>query len=182
VIVGCDFSSYDAVLVGLPFPRPALTDQPVAETIAFRPRHKSKPDDALDAMKRARTQLLQSRLFYQADAFWVEHGFGASRKADFLMGAFFGIIVSACSAAAPTNEILAGEWKREITGSCGVVTKTGNRGNFSIKKEEAHIYVRQVALTAGHDLDGYGPDMLDAYAIATVGRWWNEKALREEVG
>jgi len=178
-VVGCDYSTYEAVFVGLPFPRPSLSDQPVVETVVFRPKKKNSRDDVLPAMKAARMALLQSKLYYQASIFWIERGFGASRQSDFKLGAFFGIIVSTCSAQAETNEIQAGEWKREISGSCGLMTKQGHRGNYSLKKDEAHIYVRQVAIRAGHDISGYGPDALDAYAIATTGRWLNERALEK---
>lgn len=176
MIVGIDISSYDAVLVGLPYPRRALADQPVVETVVFRPRSRPGEDEAFAAMKTVRSALLQSKLFHEADVFWVERGFGASRKADFLLGAFFGLILAACAGAATTNPMEAREWKREISASCGVTTKAGKAGNANLTKDAAHVYVRQVATKLGHDVAGFNGDQLDAYAIAVVGRWLNERS------
>jgi hypothetical protein len=175
MIVGCDFDTYKVTFVGLPHEKDGW---PTMETVLFRKPGQSGDDAAIEALKTARVMLLQSGLYHKADVFFVERGFGASRRSDYLMGAFFGVIMSTCSQAAPTNVMHGGEWKKAISADCGVMTKGGSPGNATLKKEQAHVYVREVAAKLGHDLTGYGPDALDAYAMAVVGRWLNESANR----
>jgi len=93
-----------------------------------------------------------------------------------MMGAFFGTTFGALASQAPTNVMNAQEWKKAISAACGVETRDGSPGRGDLKKEEAHVYVLQVARAHGHDLRGYGPDALDAYAIALTGRWLNDAA------
>lgn len=180
MIVGIDYDSYKAVLCGLPFPIPALSDQPTVETIVFRPASRSGDDAAIAALKTVNEQLRQSDLVKAADVLWLERGFGNSRRADFILGAFFGAVLSTlveyCTEAS-VNPLDIQEWKREISAACGVTTKAGGRGNGQLKKELAHQYVRQVALRCRHNIDGFGPDALDAYAIAYTGRLLNQRAL-----
>lgn len=180
MIVGVDFSTYDACLVGLPL-EPADGEQPIVETVVFRKKHRSGDDAAIEALKNVRTMLLSSQLLWRAKMAFVERGFGASRRADFIMGAFFGVILTTLSTNVPAANVMTGaEWKREVSAACGVRTKTGRKGNGNLSKEEAHGYVHEVAYNYGHDIIGYGPDALDAYAISLVGRWLNarQKVLR----
>lgn len=180
MVIGVDYSSYEAVLCGLPFPIPALSDQPELEVIRFRPASKSGDDAAIAALKTVDAAIRSSELLRQADVVWVERGFGASRRADFILGAYFGAILSATSSwltEASVNPLEAQEWKREISASCGVTTKGGRPGNGQLKKEVAHEYVRQVAARCRHNLDEFGPDALDAYAISWTGRELNRRAL-----
>lgn len=116
---------------------------------------------------------MASPLYHLADLFFIERGWGASRKADYMMGAFFGTTFSALAVKAPTNVMNAQEWKKKISAACGVKTRDGSPGRGDLSKEDAHVYVQEVARAQGHDLRGYGPDALDAYAIALSGRWLN---------
>jgi hypothetical protein len=168
VIVGVDFDTYKATMVGLPL---RGGGKPVLDTVVFRKR--PGDDAAYEALTRVRTLLLASPLYHLADLFFIERGWGASRKADYMMGAFFGITFSALAGSAPTNVMNAQEWKKRISAACGVMTRDGSPGRGDLKKEEAHLYVQEVASAQGHDLRGYGPDALDAYAIALTGRWLN---------
>jgi hypothetical protein len=168
VIVGVDFDTYKATLVGLPL---CGGGSPVLDTVVFRKR--PGDDEAYEALTRVRTLLLASPLYHLANVFFIERGWGASRKADYMMGAFFGATFSALTTQAPTNVVNAQEWKKRISAACGVVTRDGSPGRGDLKKEEAHVYVQKVAAAAGHDISQYGPDARDAYAIAMTGKWLN---------
>lgn len=175
MIVGVDFDTYQATLVGLPLEG---WGQPTRSQVVFRKKSQTGDDACIAALKTAGTHLLLDPQLAKGGVFFIERGFGASRRADYFMGAFFGIILSACHRkGGHANVMHASEWKKAISGRCGLLTAKGDLGNGTLKKPEAHRYVREVADSYGHDITTYDADALDAYAMAVTGRWLNDSAL-----
>jgi hypothetical protein len=177
LIVGVDFDTYKATMVGLPL---LGEGGPVVETVVFR--HKSGDDHAYRGLARVRSLLLASELVHQGDVFFIERGWGAQRKADYLMGAYFGVIYSFLSSFGFANVITAQEWKKAISAAGGARTRDGGKGRGNLTKLEAHVFVDMVAEGYGHDLSGWGADAIDAYAIATTGKWLNTAAASAIMG
>lgn len=101
---------------------------------------------------------------------WIERGFGASRRADFVLGAIFGATIVACGHILPgaaARPMLAADWKREVTGTVGITTKTGGRGNGNVTKPVANdaclrIWRERWPLS----IVPTDPNLLDAFGVA----------------
>jgi hypothetical protein len=144
VIVGIDYSTYFAHLCLLGDAGPSW------RVATFRPVRESGEASSHRAMTRAGLEIRLALGDYLAlgdePTFAIERGYGQSRRADFVLGAFYGVIVSSLSSAFPTGRVIAVEardWKKAISASCGVKTKTGSPGNATLKKGLAHAYVIQ---------------------------------------
>jgi hypothetical protein len=105
---------------------------------------------------------------------WIERGFGASRRADFVLGAIYGATIAASTSVLPgtaMRPLLAADWKRDITGECGITTKTGGRGNGNVKKEIANQCATQIwSDTWPLSIVPTDPNHLDAFSVAWAGQ------------
>lgn len=186
MIVGVDYSSYEAALVALPLDGSIAKVQKATAT--FRPARASGEDAALEALGEVRPRMLDALirlgvvLYDQStepSVIWIERGFGASRRADFILGAFFGAIFAACrDFGLIVNPLEAREWKREITAAAGIgMVKDGTRGNPNAKKEIANEACRGLLVLGEVDGADWTPDELDAFGVCWTGRQLNERAL-----
>lgn len=188
MIVGVDIDSYKATICAVPFSggRPILTEA------RWRPDGKS--GDALGVLGQVPAGMVRALtiLEYDSDRFkvepnvwFVERGFGASRRSDFIVGAFTGAVVATLTSLRawppdvtndPINLMDAAEWKREVTGVSGIgVTKKGT-GNGNVKKEIANDACRALLLLDEIEPVDWTPDQLDAWGIAFAGRRINARA------
>lgn len=178
MIVGIDFSSYEASLCLLP-----PDDYVEIRRAVFRPAKDSGAAGEFRAITGAGLAVrlaLGARLHdHPETTFVIERGFGSSRRADFTMGAFFGTIVATLAQHYPharVETMTAARWKRATSAARGVMTKDGkHRGNGGLKKEEAHVHVRAIAAGMGLDTRGWSGDDLDAFAIA-----WTKETEEDE--
>lgn len=177
-VLGVDYSTYEATLCLLPFDG----EQPLFAQPRFRKNHHSGADHAWDALGRVLSELRHELVYatvMRASVIWIERGFGQSRRADFALGAFYGALRVGFQVvtAAPVNSMDLREWKREVTAEAFPELWRG-KGNGNVKKELANEACRQIAATAGvADVEGWSPDMCDAYGIAFSGRLLNLRAL-----
>lgn len=172
MIVGIDFDTYKAALCLL---WPAGPEFRIA---AFRPASASGEAAAFRALVGAGLAVRLALGTSVADdpaaepVFVVERGFGSSRRADFALGAFYGVIVATLAQHYPRGRVVSmtpAEWKKATSAACGVETRAGGRGNGALKKDVAHVYVRRVLAESGvgdDDLAGRPSDILDAFALA----------------
>jgi Holliday junction resolvasome RuvABC endonuclease subunit len=183
MIVGVDVDSFKATLCAVPFDG----GTPILVQARFRPD--SKTGDALAylvkvpaAMRSARELLAEAsphRFAVEPNVWFVERGFGASRHSDFIVGAFTGAIMASLAGITddPVNLMLAGEWKRDVTGASGIGLTTKGVGNGNAKKEVANAACRELLETFLEvDSTDWTPDQLDAFGIAFCGRRLNARA------
>lgn len=183
MIVGVDFDTYKATLCAIPFDRLA----PRWATAEFRPARATGEDEAIRALARVRKAVYAgiTEIVVGPTVIFVERGFGMSRRADWILGAFFGAIY--VSLADPTSRLVvnpmeAREWKRDLTGYVGHGLTTKGAGNANAKKdvanEAARILLAQplVELPPSVEAASLSPDELDAFSIAWAGRRLNATA------
>jgi hypothetical protein len=180
LVVGIDYDSYKATLCAINLEgrwRPRFAEA------RFRKDRQSGDDEAILAVGQVGARTLGSIADLSADlsstVVWIERGYGHSRRADWILGAFFGSIYATCAAMpiAAVNPMNAAEWKRLVTSRSGIgVTKKGT-GNGNAKKEIANEATR--ALLILEEIDGaeWTPDQLDAFAVALTGRVLNREAV-----
>lgn len=190
LIVGLDYDSYKATLVALPLD--GSISKVRKETAQFRPKSRSGDDEAIAALANVHSEMLTALLNlrvrvcasgdqYQGEqtAVWVERGFGMSRRADFILGAYFGAIVAALvDLRVVWNPMDLREWKQIVTLTAGIgLVKDGTRGNGNAKKEVANEACRALLALGEIDASEWTPDELDAFGISFAGRDLNRKAL-----
>lgn len=109
--------------------------------------------------------------------FFIERGYGQSRRSDWMLGAFFAAIYIAACEFGPVNPMDLREWKQAVTKVAGIGLTAKGDGNGNAKKEVANEATR--ALLALVEVDGtaWTPDELDAYGIAWTGRRLNARAV-----
>jgi hypothetical protein len=109
---------------------------------------------------------------------FLERGFGASRRSDFIMGAFTGAVFVSLSSmpADAVNLMEAREWKSAVTEVSGIGRTKDGRGNGNAKKEIANEAVKALLLLEGIETVDWTPDQLDAAGIAFAGRRLNARA------
>lgn len=104
---------------------------------------------------------------------WIERGFGASRKADFVLGAIYGATIAVSTSVLPgvaVRPILLSTWKREVTAECGMFTKAGAPGNSMVKKPIANACASQIwSDTWPLSIVPTDPNHLDAFSVAFAG-------------
>lgn len=183
MIVGIDLDSYKAWICAVPF------DGGVPIFAEARWREDGKSGDALanigkvpGAMRRARVNLENlspERFAVEPHVWFVERGFGMSRRADFILGAFTGAIMAilAADTTDPVNLIDLREWKSEVTEVAGIGLTAKGRGNGNAKKEVANEACRALLALLELDPSRLSPDQLDAYGIAFAGRRLNARAV-----
>lgn len=184
MIVGIDLDSFKATICAVPF------DGGVPILVEARWREDRQTGDALAhlgkvpvALRHARTELEQAspeRFAVEPNVWFVERGFGMSRRSDFILGAFTGAIMALLHADTgdPVNLMDLREWKSEVTEAAGVGITAKGRGNGNAKKEVANEACRTLLSTLLElDAVDWTPDQLDAYGIAFTGRRLNARAL-----
>lgn len=186
-VVGVDFSTYEASLVGLPLDGAIGAVRRVR--VKFRPASRSGDDEMIAALAAVASAIRDGILnlgvgtFYQPRdeaVAWIERGYGASRRSDWSLGAYFGAIHAACSSfgLAGVNPVGAGEWKKIVTEAAGVgLVKDGTRGNPNAKKEVANEACRALLSLGEVDATDWSPDDLDAFGVSYAGRVLNRAAV-----
>jgi hypothetical protein len=182
-VVGIDYDSYKATLCALPLDG-SIGDARIA-VARFRPASRSGEDAAINGLREVEDSIVcalaELTTTLSTTVVWIERGFGMSRRADFILGAYFGAIFSACWNLAPAspvvNPIEAREWKRIVTAHAGIGLTKKSAGNPNAKKEIANEACRAL-LTLG-EIDGseWTPDELDSFGVAFAGRALNREAL-----
>lgn len=191
MVIGCDYDSHKATFCALQF----VTQAPLIAVAEYRLAKETGPDAAIRSLDRVEDAVLvalaELRASEEQSVVWIERGYGQSRRADWILGAYFGAIWAAVAQVCLVNPLDLREWKRAVTKAAGIgLTKKGE-GNGNAPKPLANeatlALLHEYALIAG---DGSGrsssaapfgiawtPDMLDAYAVAWTGRKLNEGAL-----
>lgn len=159
LVIGCDFDSYRLHLCGLPTDGGA----PLVEQVQLR----RKGDDEIVAIQAVSSALggAVHRLRQQrnpespeaVDSVWIERGFGASRKADFILGCIYGATIATGNHACRQSirPVMASDWKRHL----------GVAGNA--KKEVANARAALLWRTRWPlAIIPSDPNVLDAFAIA----------------
>lgn len=105
---------------------------------------------------------------------YIERGFGASRKADFDLGAIYGATALAFGRVVPgvhVGPMAMTTWKKSLTAAAGMKTAKGDPGLGNCKKEVANSAARQVLMAEGcFPEQPLTPDQLDAFGIAYAAR------------
>jgi len=156
------------------------------ETLPLRKKTKTGPAGEMLAITAIPTVLRDSVILttIEPEVAWVEHGFGASRQSDFILGAVFGATVATLSnRGLRVEQIHPSVWKKEVTAECGMKTKAGEPGVGSVKKDVANACARKIAIrfNCRRIISGVydetvtwahlTPDELDAFSVAwTAGR------------
>lgn len=163
MIVGIDYDSFGIYVARLSFDEALDHDVTGAfvrfDSFVFRGRREQRADFAFPAVTRIPGMLAQLGV---PQLVFVERGTGQSRRADFTLGRVQGAIVATFASwqSAPSvNELLASEWKKELTGN----------GNAS--KAEAH---EALGLRFAGSLPR-DENMRDVLAIAWTGRELNRR-------
>jgi hypothetical protein len=178
MVIGIDYSSYDAHLCGVGFDG----GKPKLVRAVFRPAKASGEAAAIEALKEVGVMLASAVYEFGSDephVFFVERGFGASRRADWILGAFFAAVYVTLAGYGPTNVMEAREWKREVTLRSGVGLTVKGCGNPNVNKDVANEATRALLGLVEVDGSDWSPDELDAYGIAWTGRRLNARALGE---
>jgi hypothetical protein len=175
MVVGVDYDTFKATLCALPFER---LDPPILLQARWRPN--SKGGDALEHLGAVPEALgiVLPCLPDEPHVYFVERGFGMSRRSDFLLGAFLGAILAELRRGASANMVDLREWKSEVTERAGVGLTAKGRGNGNAKKEIANEACRVLLATLwGFDAGVWTPDELDAFGIAYLGRKLNARGV-----
>lgn len=188
VIIGIDYDSYKATIVGVRFDS---AKYPHLEVAQFRPTRRSGEDAAFVALGEVASSLdealgailMRGDLGRDShDVFFLERGYGSSRSSDWVLGAFFGAIWTSIRTAwlrpgDQLNPMTPREWKRAVTKTSGIgVTKKGD-GNGNVKKDLANAATLRIIDAYEIALTSTTPDALDAFAIAWTGRRQNRDAV-----
>ena len=184
MIVGVDIDSHKASLCAVPFDggRPILAEarwrpnNKTGEALAYLDRIPDGLTEATDALAAASPD----RFAAEPNVWFLERGFGASRRSDFIMGAFTGAIFVALHTSYPNDRVNlmeAREWKTIVTAVSGIGTTVKGRGNPNAKKEAANEACRALLLLDEVDGSDWGPDALDSFGIAFAGRRLNAAAI-----
>lgn len=190
IVVGIDYDSYKATLVALPLEGSIARVR--TSVVTFRKASQSGEAAALVALASVRAGILHELTEgggvcdftlgaelddIRPDVVWIERGFGMSRRADFILGAYFGAIYSATAGECPTNAMEAREWKRTVTAVSGIGRTVKGAGNPNAKKEIANEACRALLELAEVDGSDWTPDALDAFGVAYTARKLNREAL-----
>jgi hypothetical protein len=184
VVVGVDFDSFKATLCVLPFAGGAPLfaearwrwDSDRGEALTYLGRVHDDLLHALDELGRA-----SERFRSEMHLCFVERGFGASRRSDFILGAYLGAIYATLAGGWEypyvVNLLDAREWKREVTAASGIGQTKAGKGNPNAKKDVANEACRALLLLDEIDATDWTADMLDAWGIAYTGRRLNQHAI-----
>lgn len=183
MIVGVDYDTFKATLVALPF----AGDTPAPVVAEARWRTASQGGDALDYLFRihASLEVAKAEIAKRAPSFrdepsvyFIERGFGMSRRSDFLLGAFLGAIYADLyrTTRDAVNLMDLREWKAVVTFAAGIGLTANGRGNGNAKKVVANEACRALLARIGVDASSWSPDQLDAYGVALTGRDLNARA------
>jgi Holliday junction resolvasome RuvABC endonuclease subunit len=148
---GCDYDSGGLYFVRLPW----IGDEPtyVAE-VPFRLR---KSEESWRAVRRIPSMLNELIQFDSTDTVFVEHGFGANRKSDWVLARVQGAIFASLPDDLSVNEIGGGEWKKIF---CG-------KGNASKKDPNGYPVIRRCEELGFLPADD---NIADAYGMSWAGR------------
>lgn len=180
--IGIDYSTYAASLVSLPIDGPIGAVR--RRVVKFRPASRSGNDEMVATLAVVRNEIISGLAGLTTDlstaVVWIERGYGASRRSDWAMGAYFAAIYAACSSLplGGLNPLDAREWKQIVTLSAGIgLVKDGTRGNANAPKEVANEACRGLLALGEVDAADWSADDLDAFGIAYAGRDLNRSAL-----
>lgn len=180
MILGVDYSSYEAVLCALPFEG----GKPRLAVARFRPASRSGDDHAIAALGQVSAGIaaaIADLCLPQGEetVAWVERGYGTSRRADWILGAYFSAIFVDLrrSLGDAVNPIDLREWKKIVTGQSGIGLTVKGAGNGNAKKEVANEACRALLSLVEVDGSTWTPDELDAFGIAWAGRALNKMAV-----
>ena len=183
IFLGIDYDTYKATLVALDVRPPVIA----SETIRYRRAVASGETFMMEALGEVVEALRESPLLPVADAIALERGWGASRRSDWQMGAFYGALLAAIKLrypAKPVEYVKAAEWKREVTGKAGM---RDGKGNGNVKKETAHACLAEIAPLIHPELTpievlALDSDERDALAIAWTYRRMSERTAERYAG
>lgn len=184
MIVGVDYSSYEATVVAMYLDRSIGCAR--SAVASFRPASHSGEDAAIAALAQVRPAMAGALAFVGVSSaddiaesvIWIERGFGMSRRADFILGAYFAAIYAAChDFGLIVNPMEAREWKRTVTAVSGIGRTAKGAGNPNAKKEIANEACRAILELAEVDGSDWTPDALDAFGVAYTARKLNREAL-----
>lgn len=182
LVVGIDYSTYEASLVALPLDGSIGAVR--RRTAKFRPAKWSGDDHMIAALANVHLAILTALAGLTNDfstaVVWIERGQGASRRSDWSMGAYFAAIYATCAALplGGLNPLDAREWKRIVTQTAGIgLVQDGTRGNANAPKEVANAACRGLLQLGEVDSADWTPDDLDAFGVAFAGRDLNRSAL-----
>lgn len=188
MIVGIDYDTYKATICILDFDAVAV---PRFAQARFRPASRSGEEAAIrslpgvfGAMNGAAAELGLAAAG-EPHVYFVERGYGTSRRADWILGAYFAAIWTSLSRVAlpadGLNPLDLREWKRHVTADSGIGLTVKGAGNGNAKKELANAASAELlARILGGARSGLDADHLDAFAIAYTGRKLNAKASAVE--
>lgn len=182
--LGIDFDSYALHVCGLPDDGgpPVVQSEPirkrgddehrammtVAQALAVATNKIGMQIPVMSVIGGGGTVVAQPRV--AISSVWIERGYGASRRADFVLGAIYGatfIAVAHVLPGVPARPMQARDWKRDLTGEMGITTKTGGRGNGNVKKEVANACARELWEREWPlAIIPTDPNQLDAFSIA----------------
>ena len=166
MIVCVDIDSHKASLCAVPFDggRPILAEarwrpnNKTGEALAYLDRIPDGLTEATDALAAASPD----RFAAEPNVWFLERGFGASRRSDFIMGAFTGAIFVALHTSYPNDRVN--------------LIQPAAQGLIG-KKEAANEACRALLLLDEVDGSDWGPDALDSFGIAFAGRRLNAAAI-----
>lgn len=171
--IGIDFSSYwlDACLVERADGGPVRRVRWARERL--RKDRGESEEVAITNVRHALWACLATLTLGDADVY-IERGYGASRRADFLLGCIYGALVAAVgSGRMAWHSMPRAEWVRDVTATQGIVTKKGTPGNGNAPKAVANECCREILRglypMVVVDVADLGPDALDAFGVAYAG-------------
>lgn len=170
--IGIDFDSYALHVCGLPDDGGPPCE--VSASIRKRGDDEHRAFTMVASAFASATRHIRDTTGIEAvSGVWIERGYGASRKADFVLGAIYGATFVAVGHVLPgvaARPLLAADWKRDVTGEMGITTKTGGRGNGNVKKEVANDCARQLWQREWpFTIVPTDPNLLDSFSIAWAG-------------
>lgn len=188
MVIGVDYSTYEAVLCGIPF----SGGKPKIVHARFRPARACGDAAAIAALTEVAPSIraamaefavlvegaggMTAAFAQEPHVFFVERGFGMSRKSDWALGAFFAAVYVAVGEYGPANAMDLREWKSEVTRAAGIGVTARGTGNGNAKKEVANEAARALLGLVEVDGTGWTADELDAYGLAFTGRRLNARA------